>query len=189
MNEKWVNGLLSVSVLYQDGTTKDHNDIAKTIEATFGLVEKMGTKDNKIENFIPPTDNSAVFCMPAGRFSTVIVENPFEGEEYRDKNESFYKFTDGKHITVSDEKLGFKRCEMITGEINYEKFENGGFSEISLGGIAPIMIYPPVDSELDKNEIRATYKEIFNLIKRVREAKKPVTFLINENTDIKKNKS
>ena len=189
MNEKWVNGLLSVSVLYQDGTTEDHNNIAKTIEATFGLVEKMGTKDNKIENLTPPTDNNAVFCMPAGRFSTVIVENPFEGEEYRDKNESFYKFTDGKHITVSDMRLGFKRCEMITGETNYEKFETGGFPEISLGGMVPIMIYPPVDSEPDKNEIRATYKEIFNLIKRARGARKIVTFLINESADIKQNKS
>ena len=96
-------------------------------------------------------------------------------------------------MTVSDMLLGFKRCEMITGETNYDKFETGGFSEISLGGIAPIMIYPPVDpdmiKQLDKNEIRATYKEIFNLIKRAREAKKSVTFLINESTDIKQNKS
>ena len=193
MSNKWVNGLLSVRVLHQDGTIENHNDIAQTIEATFGLIENMGTKDGRIENFTPPTDNGIVFCLPAGRFSTVIVENPFEGEEYRDKNDSFYKFTDGKHMTVSDMLLGFKRCEMITGETNYDKFETGGFSEISLGGIAPIMIYPPVDpdmiKQLDKNEIRATYKEIFNLIKRAREAKKSVTFLINESTDIKQNKS
>ena len=193
MSNKWVNGLLSVRVLHQDGTIENHNDIAQTIEATFGLIENMGTKDGRIENFTPPTDNGIVFCLPAGRFSTVIVENPFEGEEYREKNDSFYKFTDGKHMTVSDMLLGFKRCEMITGETNYDKFETGGFSEISLGGIAPIMIYPPVDpdmiKQLDKNEIRATYKEIFNLIKRAREAKKSVTFLINESTDIKQNKS
>ena len=193
MSDRWVNGLLSVRVLRQDGTIENHNDIAQTIEATFGLVENMGTKDGRIENFTPPTDNSVVFCLPAGRFSTVIVENPFEGEEYRDKNDSFYKFTDGKHMTVSDMRLGFKRCEMITGETNYDKFETGGFSEISLGGISPIMIYPPVDpnmvKQLDKNEIRATYKEIFNLIKRAREANKPVTFLINESTDLMKNKS
>ena len=195
-SNKWVNGFLSVRVLLEDGRTENHNDIAQTIEAVYGLSNEMfnniGTNNHKIEN-LPPNDNTVLFCLPAGRLSTVIVENPFEGEEYRDKNDTFYKFTDGKHMTVSDMRLGYKRCEMITGETNYDKFENGGFSEISLGGIAPIMIYPPVDpdmnKQLDKNEIRATYKEIFNLIKRAREAKKPVTFLINESTDIKENKS
>ena len=193
MSDKWVNGLLSVRVFYNDGTDKTYYDIAQTIEATYGLVEKMGTPDGRIENFTPPEDTQVVFCIPAGRYSTVAVENPLVGEEYRDENDSFYQFTDGKHITVSDMRLKFKRCEMITGETSYDRFERGGFEEISLGGTSPIMLYPGADpdinKQLDKNEIRSTYKDIFNLIKRTREAKKPVTFLINENSDIKENKS
>jgi hypothetical protein len=153
----------------------------------------MGTKDGRIENFTPPQDNNVLFCLPSGRFSGVFDENPFEGEEYRDKNDGLYKFTDGKHIVVSDMRLGFKRCEMITGETSYDKFESGGFSEISVGGIAPIMIYPPAEpdmnKQLDRNEIRATYKEIFNLVKRAREGKKLVTLLINEPSDIHEKKS
>lgn len=195
-SEKWVNGLLSVRVLFEDGSVKNYMDIAQTIEAVYGLEEqinKMGTKDGRIENFTPPQDNNVLFCLPSGRFSSVFNENPFEGEEYRDKNDGFYKFTDGKHIIVSDMRLGSKRCEIITGETSYDKFESGGFSEISIGGIAPIMIYPPAEpdmnKQLDRNEIRATYKEIFNLVKRAREGKKLVTLLINEPSDIREKKS
>ena len=69
----------------------------------------------------------------------------------------------------------------------------GGFKDISLGGTAPIMLYPPVDpdmnKQLDRNEIRATYREIFSFIKRMKEAKKPISLLINENKDIKSSKS
>ena len=43
-------------------------------------------------------------------------------------------------------------------------------------------------NKLDKNEIRAAYREIFSFIKRMREAKKPISFLINENSNIKETK-
>ena len=189
MSDKWVNGLLSVRVFYNDGTNKTFYDIGKTIEATYGLVENMGKTQGRIENFVPPEDMGVVFCIPAGRYSSVKVENPISGEEYRDKNDTFYQFTSGKHIIVRDDRLKTKYCEIITGETSYDKFENGGFEEISLGGTSPILLYPGVDekdmnNELDRNEIRATYKEIFNLIRRANEAKKVVTFLINENEEI-----
>lgn len=186
-SDKWVNGFLSARVYYEDGRIMDY-DIAQTIEATFGLVKNMGTNDGKIENFTPPSDNSVIFCLPAGKYSSVVIENPYVGEEYRDPNDSFYKFTDGKHITVNDKRLGYRCCEIITGETSYNKFENGGFSEISLGRIAPIMLYPPLEPDLNKqinkSEIRATYREIFDLIKRMCNAKKTPSFLINENQDI-----
>ena len=187
-SKKWVNGFLTVRVYYNDGKEEIFNNVAQTIQATYGLTDKIGTPDNKIENFTLPEDTSVVFCIPAGPYSSVLVENPFTGEEYRDTNDSFYKFTDGKHITVSDTRLGFKRCEIITGETNYDKFESGGFEEISLGGTTPIMIYPPKDpdmnKQLDRDEIRATYREIFDLVKRMCAAKNPMSFLINEGTKI-----
>ena len=187
-SKKWVNGFLTVRVYYNAGKEEIFNNVAQTIQATYGLTDKIGTPDNKIENFTLPEDTSVVFCIPAGPYSSVLVENPFTGEEYRDTNDSFYKFTDGKHITVSDTRLGFKRCEIITGETNYDKFESGGFEEISLGGTTPIMIYPPKDpdmnKQLDRDEIRATYREIFDLVKRMCAAKNPMSFLINEGTKI-----
>ena len=192
-SKKWVTGFLSAIVHYNDGKTENFNDFAQTIEATFGLTQNMGKKEGKIENFTPPEDNNVVFCIPAGRYSSVYIENPLTGEEYRDSNDSFYAFTNGKHLTVSDTRLGYKRCEIITGETSYDKFEKGGFSEISIGGTAPIMIYPPADpdmnKQLDKNETRATYREIFNLVKRMNESKKPMSFLLNENPDIQSSKS
>lgn len=187
-SNKWVNGFLSITVYNNDGTTNRFADTAQTIEATFGLTERMGKKEGRIEYNTPVSANTVEFCLPAGKYSSVFVENPLNGEEYRDPNESFFKFTDGKHLIVSDSRLGYKRCEIITGETSYDRFENGGFKEIALGGTSPIMLYPPVDpdmnKQLDKNALRATYREIFNFVKRMNEARKPVSLLINEDPDI-----
>ena len=181
---RWVNGFLSVDVYYNDGTSKNFRDMAETIEATFGLVENMGTPNGRIENFTPPQDNSVVFCIPAGKYSSVITEKALIGEEYRGDNDTFYEFTEGKHMTVNDMRLGYRRCEIITGETDYDRFEEGGFKEISLGGTAPIMIY----SQKDKSEIRATYRELFDFVNRMNNARKPVSFLLNEEKDIKEKK-
>ena len=191
-SKKWVNGLLSVRIYYNDGTYEEIKDKAQTIEATFGKTENFGKNEGKIENFAAP-NNGDMFCLPSGRFSNVLVENPLPGEEYRDTNDSFYKFTEGKHLTVSDFRLGTKRCEIITGETTYNRFEDGsGFGDISLGGISPIMIYPigdeDINKQFDKDEIRATYRELFNLVKRATAAKKPVTFLITEDGKIQDKK-
>lgn len=192
-SNKWVNGFLSITVYNNDGTTSRFGDTAQTIEATFGLTDRMGTKEGRIEYNTSVSANTVEFCLPAGRYSSVFVESPLSGEEYRDPNDSFFKFTNGKHLVVSDSRLGYKRCEIITGETNYDRFETGGFREISFGGTSPIMLYPPVDpdmnKQLDKNALRATYREIFNFVKRVNEAKKPITFLINESTDIQKKRT
>jgi hypothetical protein len=50
------------------------------------------------------------------------------------------------------------------------------------------MIYPGANADItkayDRNEIRATYKEMFNLIIRMNAANKPVSLIVNENPDI-----
>lgn len=200
-NKEWVNGILSVIVEYDDGTTKEYNNIAQTIEAIYGSTEKMGTDDGKIENFTASSLGSNMFCVPSGRYSNVFLENPLIGEEYRNPNDSFYAFTNGKHIIVSDSRLNKNgsnwlpinrlRCEIIAGEPNYNLFKTDDFNKVSFGDTSPIMIYPPIDIEnnrvCDKNEIRALYKEIFNLVKRMNDAKKPLTFFVTENSDIQSN--
>ena len=167
----WVSGQLSARVFYEDGKQEDFTNIARVFEVSTGAT-------GKIEDFSPTT---GYFTLPKGRYSKVFVENPPTGQEYRGGNDTFYDFTEGKHITVNDTRLGFKQCEIITGETDYSLFENGEFKNVSLGGAYPIMLYGfDKDSQYDKNEIRATYREIFNLAKRMNEAKKPLTLLITE---------
>jgi hypothetical protein len=197
-NEDWVNGILSVRVYYKDGTMKEYNNFAQTIETTSGLpsrVSIMGTSAGAIQNFDVEKYmalGTKLTCIPAGRYTNVFVENPFIGEEYRDPNDSFYAFTDEKHITVSDMRLGYRRCEIITGVPDYDIFETEDFGKVSFGGVSPIMIYPPIDSDnnrvCNKNEIRALYKELFNFIRRMNEARKPLSLLLTENPDIQSTK-
>ena len=177
--EKWINGLLSVRVVYEDGRREDYRGIASTREPTTGLT-------GRIEDFTPE-QNTVNFSIPSGRYGLVAAENAPVGEEYRDPNDTFYKFTYGRHITISDSALGAKRCEIITGETDYSAFEAGGFKDISFGGVSPIMLYGNVagdtTKEFDKNEIRAVYHEIFNLVRRMNligKAGKTLTFLVEE---------
>ena len=182
VNDSWINGVFSVLVFYNDGTDsgEKYNNIALTIEATNGLA-------GKIEDYTPQSSEN-YSSIPKGRYSKVLVENPPVGEEYRDSNDSFYKFTDGKHMTVSDMRLGFKICEIITGETDYMGVSESKLKGISFGGTSPIMIFGNDNSnKFDQDEIRATYREIFNLVKRMNEAKKPLTFLIKESNAINKN--
>ena len=183
-SEKWINGLFSVRVYYNDGRQEDYQDIALTIEPTTGLT-------GRIEDFTPE-QNTVNFSIPAGRYGLVVAENAPVGEEYRDPNDSFYKFTYGRHITISDLRLGTKRCEIITGETDYTVFERGGFKDISFGGVLPIMLYgnvaEDINKQFDKNEIRAVYHEIFNLVRRMNMAKKPLTFLVKEVPDLEDTK-
>ena len=182
-SKKWINGLFSVRVYYNDDKREDYQDVALTIEATNGL-------KGRIEDYTPE-QNEVYFSIPKGRYSSVYVENAPVGEEYRNSNDSFYKFTDGKHITISDMRLGFKRCEIITGETDYKLFESGGFKDVSFGGASPIMIFAnddhDINKQFDKDEIRATYREIFSLVRRMNEAKKPLSFLVNESSEINYN--
>ena len=177
---KWINGLFSVRVYYNDDRREDYQDIALTIEATRGL-------KGQIENFTPE-QNEVYFSIPKGRYAKVFIENAPVGQEYRDPNDTFYKFTDGKHITVNDMRLGTKSCEIITGETDYKLFESGGFKDVSFGGASPIMLFAndstDINKQFDRDEIRATYREIFSLVKRMNEAKKPLSFLVNESKTI-----
>ena len=176
----WVNGSLSVRVFYSDGKQQDFTNMAQVFEVSTGATEK-------IEDFSPV---SGYFTLPKGRYAQVFAENAPTGQEYRGCNDTFYDFTDGKHIMVSDTRLGLKECEIITGETNYSLFENGDFKNVSLGGAYPIMLYGnDKTNQYDKDEIRATYREIFNLVKRMNEAKKkPVTLLITETDTISRDK-
>jgi hypothetical protein len=81
--------------------------------------------------------------------------------------------------------MGRKRAEIIPGVTDYSRFEKGGFDEVCLGGVAPVMLYPasttgPVDFSKEdlKAESRELYAEVFRFVKRMREAGKPVTFLV-----------
>ena len=197
-NNKFVSGRFSVHVLLGDNSVEEYKNVAQTIEPVYGLseqIENMGTKDGIIENIFFPVNNTVMFCLPAGRYSNVMLENASAAEEYRNDNDDFYTFTNKQHITVSDSKyLRNKRCEIITGETSYDEFESGKLSNISIGGIAPIMIYPitgqVLSKQVDINETRAVYKEIFNLVKRaMEEPKKSITLLIKEAADIQDNKS
>jgi hypothetical protein len=194
-NENWINGLLSVSVTYNDDTSENIPNIAQTLEPVLDNIEIMGTLDEKVENFILPEDTRKMYRLPSGRLSIVSVENTSPGREYRDRNDTFYKFTDGKHIVISETKLLPKYSEIITGETVYRQYMNTGstdfhnFGRISLGGISPLMIYPPADPEdsfkqLGRSNIRTIYKQIFNFLRNLKEAGKPVNFLINETDDI-----
>ena len=198
-NEDWVNGILSARVYYNDAPS-GMGVVAQTIEVNglpepkrTGRIEVMGTSAGTIQNFDIErymSTNDLLTCIPAGRYSRISVESPLIGEEYRNPNDGFYAFTDGKHITVSDMGLGYRRSEIIPGDPNYDILEVSDLSEVSLGGVSPIMIYPPVDSDASRkcntDEIRALYRELFDLVKRMNEAKKPLTFLITENSQIKK---
>ena len=175
---KWINGLFSVRIYDNDG------NLDKSFIDTGYTIEPEGVLNKRIEN-VRPEDMSVFFALPFGRYSKVAAEAPFAGEEYRDPNDGFFSFTEGRHLVVSDSKMGRKRAEIIPGVTDYSRFEKGGFDEVCLGGVAPVMLYPasttgPVDFSKEdlKAESRELYAEVFRFVKRMREAGKPVTFLV-----------
>lgn len=180
---EWINGFLSVDVYNNDGTITNYLDYAMTKERKYGM-------SGRIED-LELTGNTGMFSLPSGRFASVVNENPTANREYRDPNDKFYSFTDGKHIVIKDSQLGNKSCEIITGEEEYLGYDSGGFGNISFGGTIPIMLYDynAKDGKIktDRDETRAIYKELFNLVRRMNEAKKPLSFLINEDPNLKDN--
>ena len=184
-DETWVNGELRVSVANKDGTQTDYDNIATTREAIHGLTKEIWKYTAE--------ENKTIFSLPQGKFNNFKLETADQKDEYRKQSDTFYNFTDGQHIVVTDESnLGNRRAEIITGETFYTLYESGGFDEISLGGISPIMIYGncvgDFTNEFDENEIHATYREIFNLVKRMNEAKKPLSLVVGTRADINKSK-
>ena len=182
-DKRWISGILSARVYYKDRKPDEEPKIytiAYTVESTHGLT-------GKIEDFTLPT-NDVIFSIPKGRYSNVMLENASANEEYRDPNESFYNFTGKKHIMVSDFNLGFKRCEIITGEANYREFDNGGFKSICFGGASPIMLFDqdPHNANVffGEDDIRAIYTELFNFVKRMNEAKKPLSMYVSDSPNL-----
>ena len=179
-DREWLNGVLTAIIQYNDGTIENFKKVAVTLERTRGL-------KGKIENYTPQ-ENEVYFSLPSGKFERMSVETPEPENEYRDKNDSFYSFTDGKHIVIMDSRLKGKSCEIVTGFTDYTDANTSGFEDFSYGGVAPIMIYgdsgPHVSGQIDEDEIRASYREIFNLVKRVVEAGKAISFSVIENPTI-----
>ena len=203
-SQKWVNGILTAYIYYNNGETETQN-VSLTIEPNNGL-------GKRIENF-RPEDATVYFILPCGRYPQLVLENVSKNDEYRDPNDSFYNYMDGKHIMVVDYRLANSdksnekqnggintkfdlpgstsrsRCEIITGVTNMDIFETGGIEDISVGAASPIMLYPNEDavfnnSDNDADEIRAVYREIFDLIRRMNEAKKPISLYIVESDDV-----
>ena len=180
---EWINGFLTVDVYYNDASLHSYEDFAMTKERRYGM-------SGRIEDLDIGT-NTGIFSLPSGRFASVQNENPTANNEYRDPNDSFYKFTDGKHIVIKDSQLGNKACEIIAGEEDYLNYDSGGFGGISFGGTIPIMLYDynakSGEIKNDRDETRAMYKELFNLVSRMNEAKKPLSVLIKEDPNLEDN--
>ena len=206
-SSKWINGILTAYVYYKDGTQETYN-VALTLEINNGI-------GKRIENF-KPEEATAYFTLPCGRYPQMTLENSPKDEEYRDPNESFYTFTEGKHIMIVDSRLAGssakkdtqnggintkfelvgstsqKKCEIITGVSSFDVFEEGGVGDICIGAAGPIMLYPNEDAvitntEKDAEEIRAIYREIFDLVKRMHgSGNHKISLFIVEADDIEK---
>ena len=172
----WVSGVFDVIVQYKNGAKDEFKDYAVTLEARRGL-------SKKIED-TTPEDNTVLFSLPLGKLVKVELVDAGANSEYRDPGDVFYQFTNKKHMVISDSRLGVKRCEIITGETDYYKYESGGFDRISIGGISPLMLYPNDASDIEaqhyKNERRALYAEVFRLVKRMNEVQKPLGVWVKE---------
>ena len=179
-DETWVDGTLRVSVAYKNGDRVDYDNIATTKEAIHGMEKNMW--DNT------PEQNRAVFSLPQGIFNYLRLETPRKADEFRDPNDSFYKFTEGMHIVVSDDKYAIRKAEIITGDPFYTLYESGGFKDISIGDISPIMIFGAYNGDYlnwdNEDEIHATYRQIFDLVRRMNEAKKPLSFVVGTKATI-----
>lgn len=178
----FIDGILSARVYMSGETTPQTFDyIANTLEPYTAL-------KGKIENFVPD-DNETYFAIPSGRYSKVLVENIPVNQEYRDTNDSFYKFTNGKHILITESNLKDKNgvrlyCEMVTGKTSMDNIDGGGIQNICFGNTCPILLQGDdpndINKQFNEDEIRATYREVFDLIRRMNEAKKPITLFIKE---------
>ena len=160
-DSRWINGVISAEVFHNDDSNETYDNIAKTREATYGLT-------GRIEDFTAP-DNQTLFSIPTGTYTSVIAT----GETFR-------------HIELRDSSLPGKVCEIIEGDERYPDYEAGGFLDITLGNTTPIMLFSS-KSEFDKSEIRATYNEIFNFIKKMNEAKKALNFLVADLAGLENN--
>ena len=175
----WISGLLSLRVYYKDrepGSQPEIFRIANTLEATTGLT-------GRIEDFTPE-QNSTLFSIPSGRFALILAEYAPPLEEFRKPSDTFFNLVDRKHITISDFRMGTKRCEIIPGEKDYEAFTSGGYSNISFGGTTPIMIYECDPKEIPvkytEDLIKAKYFELYDFVQRMNDAKKPLSLFVNE---------
>ena len=162
-------------------------DISSTVEPAKGPLEQFDKLTEEQRN--------EIFTLPAGKYSLVMLANAGRGEEYRDANESFFKPMPS-HIMVSDGGLGLKRSEMITGETfgnissnDYYKTEK--VKEISIGGLAPIMLYghqqPTKDGQFSGSESRASYRELYDFLSRIilTGKPKPLSLLVKNGPDFK----
>lgn len=181
-----IKGTLKVDIIYNNGyrISGETIEIANTVEGTHAGDEN---ERYKIED-VDVSKLESGFSLPKGRYGKVALENSKIGMEYRSANDSFFSFTDGKHIMITDSGLKGKESEIIIGETEFNNFKAGELTNICFGGASPIMLYPIVLSVsikslagIDLNsESRAIYQEVFNFVKKMNDTKKPLTLLVTE---------
>ena len=182
---KFMSGALSAYIKYSDGTEENINNIASTIEpvSSYGYEPR-----ERIENYTFP---DAVFNIPEGLYSPILIENVPVGSEYRNLYDTFYSFTDKGHILIDDVRLKSGKCEIILGEMNTTDIDVDNPGNISFGGTEPIMIYgtgyDSKDSTTKLDESKALYREIFDLVKKMNGTKKPLSFYVIDDASLKNN--
>lgn len=175
---KTLNGVLTARIYYTNGPEfPEVIEVAKTIENTNTNKEN---ERKSIQNFVV-NNAEKYFSLPKGRYERIEIENPPTGLEYRNVGDEFYDFTDGKHIFVTNSVLGGKFAEFIPGDSNLKEFSADDLLNMCFGDASPIILY----SDTDRKEAnRSIYQEVFDFVKRMNEAKKPLTMLITEPDDI-----
>lgn len=156
-NGSWLNGLLSISVYDYDGqlTTYPNTAITKEIIGESSAFDEL--------------------AINVGRFDRVYISNASENDEYRDANDTFYKFTDGGHIVIWDKNFGSKFREIIIGD--------DGVEYKSIGSLLPVMIFSNSENRSTKEDTKPLYAELFRFINRMMKAQIPMSLLITESSN------
>lgn len=189
-SENKINGILSLRVSYDNFsetgtvanllTITDYKDIALTQEITDGL-------NGSIENY-EATDTDKPFSIPYGAYTNISLNNVSVDVEYRKSSDDNYKFTEGRHIIISDKRLGSKKCEIIPG-VSADTLTLDETKDFSIGGTSPVMLYPFNSTRLanigDASGIQGVYKEVFDFIDRMQQARKPISIVFTETDEVK----
>lgn len=176
-----VNGTLTIDVYYNNGDSDTFLNTAATREYTSSW-EDDEPDSTRIENFVIEGRLKGWTILPPGKLDDITITDARPLEEYRNPNDSFYGFTDNKHLVVTDLRLNDNWAEFILG--NTKNFSELNQSRISMGGLSPIMLLDTsgtfVEETYEESTGQSLYHEIFNFVKRVKEAKKPISLIVNQ---------
>ena len=182
-----INGSLTVNVYKNDGMIVTYNDVADTKEISDQIIGDV----IRIENFNinNVSEEGKFFVLPNGKYSNLLIMEPLTPPSYLNMEDKFHGDSKiaGKRIVIGDPVLGTRnRSEFILGSSKqkYEDYVYKDIQEITVGNYAPIAIFNPGSVEdkmkYDENESIALCKDIFSLIQRSIEARKPITLLIQD---------